>query len=50
LRLFLAPFRMEALSSMKAFSVAFIVVGLFGLLSGRSWRLAGGAEIVSRRR
>ncbi len=34
LRLGVAPFRMEALASMKAFSVAFIVTGTLGLVVG----------------
>lgn len=35
LRLLMAPLRMEALASMKGFSVLFLAAGTFGLLAGR---------------
>jgi phosphatidylglycerol:prolipoprotein diacylglycerol transferase len=43
LRLSMAPLRQEALASMKAFSVAFIVVGSIGLLAQRRLARVNGA-------
>lgn len=52
-RLLLAPFRMEALASMKVFSLLFIGIGLVGLALGRrtrvvSWQPHLGRGVSSR--
>jgi prolipoprotein diacylglyceryltransferase len=43
LRLAMAPFRMEALASMKLFSVAFIIAGMVGIAANRERRRAPGS-------
>jgi prolipoprotein diacylglyceryltransferase len=51
LRLAIAPFRQEALLSMKAFSIVFIAVGAIGLWLARRerpMRIAAGAAQAAR--